>query len=539
VTVLAICVVAAALTIELQPLAIAAFRTPLEQQGLLSRVIIGVVGASKYLAPFAGVVAAFGSWFVEVARATERSRSKSSMLRSIASRSAVWMTAIVVPLLLWRIYLGLASAAIPEGAVYRFAFGMTRPWGDYLVAIYLVSGAVLLALSWFFESNANSLHRLYRDRLGEAFLFLAPTGKEEQVNPVDRMKLSAINVVNSPYLLINTALNIQRSEYANKRGRDADFFIFSRDFIGSRATGYVPTEAMEAAIPTLDLATAMAVSGAAASSNMGASALKPMSFTLALLNVRLGYWMTNPSTFADKRIDFGGREIGNSLRPYLRSVFYLWSEMFSTLDETNDAVYLTDGGHIENLGIYELLRRRCRLIVAVDAEADPDLRFPSLMALQRYARLDLGVRIELPWQSIRERYLACCRDLSESDGRGELIFGSNGCHAAVGSIIYPEGPPGTIIYVKSTLTGDENDIVLDYKRRYPSFPHETTMDQFFGEEQFEAYRALGFHAMHRLLEGDDRAAGLEDGNGTEHERAARISAIFETRVPIAPPSPET
>jgi hypothetical protein len=173
--------------------------------------------------------------------------------------------------------------------------------------------------------------------------------------------LVRIDVTRSPYLLVNTALNIQRSEYANKRGRDADFFVFSRHWIGSHATGYVPTKTVEDCIPTLDLATVMAVSGAAASSNMGGSALKPLAFTLALLNVRLGYWMRNPSTFKDQRIDFGGREVGSSLRPYLRSTFYLWLEMFSTLDETNDAVYLTDGGHIENLGIYELLRRRCRL----------------------------------------------------------------------------------------------------------------------------------------------------------------------------------
>jgi hypothetical protein len=352
------------------------------------------------------------------------------------------------------------------------------------------------------------------------------------------MKLSALNVARSPYLLINTALNIQRSEYANKRGRDADFFVFSRFYVGSRATGYVPTETIEKAVPTLDLATVMAVSGAAASSNMGASALKPLAFTLALFNIRLGYWMVNPSFFRNERIDFAGREIANGVRPYLRSAFYLWSEMFSTLDETNDAVYLTDGGHIENLGIYELLRRRCRLVVVVDAEADPELRFPSLIALQRFARLDLGIRIDLPWQMIRERYISCGKELSQSAESGKAETGTNGCHAAIGTIIYPEGQPGTIIYVKSTVTGDENDIILDYKRRYPSFPHETTMDQFFGEEQFEAYRALGFHAMQRLLQGDDRVAGLDEQvYPTKEARMAKIDAFFQPLSPRPLPAP--
>jgi hypothetical protein len=246
------------------------------------------------------------------------------------------------------------------------------------------------------------------------------------------------------------------------------------------------------------------------------------------LNVRLGYWMSNPSIFKDVRIDFGGKEVGPSLRRYLRSTFYLWSEMFSTLDETNDAVYLTDGGHMENLGIYELLRRRCRLIVAIDAEADPDLRFPSLMALQRYARLDLGIRVDVPWQKIRTGYLDCCSQLLENAQSGKPLTAVNGCHATIGTIVYPEGAPGKIIYIKSVVTGDENDIILDYKRRYPSFPHETTMDQFFGEEQFEAYRALGFHAAQRLLTGEDCAACIEDVAGeTMEKRATDIATIFD------------
>ena len=69
--------------------------------------------------------------------------------------------------------------------------------------------------------------------------------------------------------------------------------------------------------------------------------------------------------------------------------------------ETSTTIFLTDGGHIDNLGIYELLRRRCQLIIAVDAEADPQMSFRSFVALQRYARIDLGVLIDLPWPNSR------------------------------------------------------------------------------------------------------------------------------------------
>src|SRR5262249_52736573 len=88
---------------------------------------------------------------------------------------------------------------------------------------------------------------------------------------------------------------------ANRRGRNADFFIFSPEFIGSSATQYVKTKEFEDDVKELDLATAMAVSGAAASANMGASSIKALTPTLAILNVRLGYWVANPRQLAQDR----------------------------------------------------------------------------------------------------------------------------------------------------------------------------------------------------------------------------------------------
>ncbi|MHC6157654.1 hypothetical protein ACVSQB_38530 [Bradyrhizobium elkanii] len=172
----------------------------------------------------------------------------------------------------------------------------------------------------------------------------------------------------------------------------------------------------------------------------------------------------------------------------------------------------------------------------VDAEADPELGFPSLMALQRYARLDLGVRIELPWGRIRERYVACQGEIQESALSGAVEPGTNGCHVAIGKILYPDGPEGRIVYLESALMGDENDLILNYKRKYPSFPHETTTDQFFAEEQFEAYRALGFHAMHRFLEGEDDAAGLAAG-ATKAGRKVEIDGWFPEALPSSLPNP--
>ena len=87
---------------------------------------------------------------------------------------------------------------------------------------------------------------------------------------------------------------------------------------------------------------------------------------------------------------------------------------------------------------------------------------------------------------------------------GAAPVASHGPHAALGVIDYDGGQKGWLLYIKSSLTGDENDYVRDYARRYGSFPHESTGDQFFSEEQFEVYRALGFHITIRILNGQDQ-----------------------------------
>jgi len=208
---------------------------------------------------------------------------------------------------------------------------------------------------------------------------------------------------------------------------------------------------------------------------------------------------------------------------------FLWSEITGRLYENSDEVYLTDGGHIENLGVYELLKRRCKLIIVVDAEADPTLTFPSFIALQRYARIDLGVELELPWHKIQASTSQWMGTAPVGDGSPRAS--SNGPHAAIGKIDYGDGARGWLLYIKSSLTGDERDYIRDYARRHRTFPHETTGDQFFSEEQFEVYRALGFHAMHGLLSSKDalevhEADTLLHLNDDKHQAPKQVGAAL-------------
>jgi hypothetical protein len=148
--------------------------------------------------------------------------------------------------------------------------------------VYILMAVALLVTWLMLNVNSNSLHQLYRDRLGGAFLI------QRNGEGADRFKLSDIVPRASPYHLINAALNIPGSGFANRRGRNADFFIFSKRYVGSEATGYVDTRLAEEATDGLNVGTAMAISGAAAAPNMGMASMRPLSATIALLNVRLG-----------------------------------------------------------------------------------------------------------------------------------------------------------------------------------------------------------------------------------------------------------
>jgi hypothetical protein len=213
---------------------------------------------------------------------------------------------------------------------------------------------------------------------------------------------------------------------------------------------------------------------------------------MTILNVRLGWWLGNP------------RRDEPSARPGPKNALLsLLSELFAQSNGRSRYVNFSDGGHFDNLGLYELVRRRCRYIVVCDSEADPDLAFEGLGGAIRKCRADFGVEINLTPEPIRR-----------VDGRSQA-------HCVVGTIQYPEPetghpadpcgrpavPPsayaratGWILYLKASLVGDEPEDVVQYQAGHSSFPHESTADQFFSESQFESYRQLGLHVLRTTFE---------------------------------------
>lgn len=170
------------------------------------------------------------------------------------------------------------------------------------------------------------------------------------------------------------------------------------------------------------------------------------------------------------------------------------SELTGSATAESAWINLSDGGHFDNLGIYELVRRRCRLIIVTDAGCDPKHQFQDLANTTRKCWTDLGVHIFFPdlndvtLKKDKERY---CK-----------------AHGSWGVIEYPDRKRGTrerfglILYLKCSLSKEEMSKFVDlrqYASVNKSFPHRTTADQFFDENQFEAYRHLGYCIAERYL----------------------------------------
>ena len=100
----------------------------------------------------------------------------------------------------------------------------------------------------------------------------------------------------------------------------------------------------------------MAISGAAANPNMGRASSPALSFLMTVFNVRLGWWIGNP------------RHRTGALMPGPPfGLTYIALELFGGTDDNRNYVNLSDGGHFDNLGVYELIRRSCRYIMVCDA----------------------------------------------------------------------------------------------------------------------------------------------------------------------------
>jgi hypothetical protein len=455
---------------------------------LIVTMLFAVLPAASYAAHavgLAGVLAPIGTLITGrllVSRAVTTRAERFEL-----SKSALhFVLALVVAGVIFSTMIEVGALAIANDFVNPlkepFLFGLNR---HYLLALIVVGGT-LLVLSVFVNLNRIGLHYFYRDRILETYLRSEVVSKPDlsmktyldtmemrlrdvhgnQVdtsrNPLDDATSPPGNT--APYLLVSAALNLAGSRDLTRKDRKSGYFLFSKYFCGSKQTGYLETR--KYAGGTTQLARALTVSGAAAGTGVGYQTYFAQSFLAALFNIRLGQWVPNPRRNTGQRLAFWPA--------------YIIREVFGLTNEWSRLVNVSDGGHTgDNVGIYPLLERRCQVIIACDAEADPTIAFGSFTEALRHAYVDLGVDVDIDLSMIMP----------------DPATGISKAHCAIGRIRYPECPerPSWLIYMKNSLTGNEPAPVINYRRNSPAFPHESTADQFFDDAQFESYRALGDH----------------------------------------------
>jgi hypothetical protein len=446
----------------------------------------GILGAL-----WAGISAA-GAWLGRSGKEAKTAGGSSAIRKAVMAVAPVVFIAGLLMILI----------ALLHGALGPLQADPRLLWsclGGVGLAIFIT-----LLWSWRVGVNTFSLHALYGNRLIRAYLGASNLGRRHHPFTgfdLDDNKVRMSDLVpdakayRGPYLLVNAAINLVHATRLAWQQRKAGAFLFSplycgyefpKDTEGDPQTkqnrgGYVPSETYadgRFSDKGISLGKAMTISGAAASPNMGYRTSPALAFLMTVFNLRLGWWLPNT-----------GKPDGALWRKHGPSagLLFLARELLGLTDADSKYTYVSDGGHFENLGIYELVRRRCRYILACDAEEDAQMAFGGLgLAIER-CRTDFGIPIDIDVSQLR-------RDPSTGLSRW---------HCAVGRIRYGKAdagqPDGILVYLKASMIGDEPQDIATYAAANPGFPHQSTADQWFDEVQFESYRTLGYHIAASVL----------------------------------------
>ena len=396
------------------------------------------------------------------------------------------------------------------------------PLGEFGVWVALILFFVLFAVLLGFRLDINefSMHSFYRNRLTRCYL--GASNKNRNPSPITGFderdsldlaicKLTPADGYPGPIPIFCCTMNITTGEELAWQERKAASFAFTPLYSGYTVgwtewrknlsfNGFVPTSALYPGGP--NVATAVAASGAALSPNWGYHTKPATAFLMTMFDVRLGLWVPNPrrSPAAGKRVNVPAGDVPPASPGF--APFRLLSELMGAVDDTSRYVYLTDGGHFDNMGLYELVRRRCYRIVICDAEEDGTYSYEGIGSAIRKCRIDFGAAIDL--------------DLSGISPNTESKLSP--AHIVRGTITYPEtlpGKEGEVIYIKASLTRraqgwgplpakgsvelpDAPGDVQNYKLQHQDFPHDSTAEQWFTESQFESYRRLGQRVVARI-----------------------------------------
>lgn len=380
------------------------------------------------------------------------------------------------------VVLAYVALAAVTTAVAALLIRISWTFGPLSLHWTALAATVVLALAILtFDPHENGFHAFYRARLARAYLGASNKSNKERHSEAtfeceddDR---SLDELPKRPLHLVCCTANDLASDPLDTLHRGAKSAVLSPLALQVDEDW----RTWEEAFPAPRLSSAMTASAAAFNSHMGHVSMRlgsAATFLLTALNLRLGLWMEHPSrpSSPNRRATFWRR-----LQRCLPGLLYL-RELVGYSRSDSTWIHLSDGAHFENLGLYELVRRHCRCILLSDCCADPDAAFDDFGNAVRRIREDFGVEIEID--------LAPLRPNDGGLARQPMV---------AGDIRYPSGDLGVLLYLKPTLTGNEPPDVAQYAQRNKDFPHESTLDQFYDEAQWEAYRRLGEHVTERAL----------------------------------------
>lgn len=406
---------------------------------------------------------------------------------------------------------------------------------------YAINTTLLFILGFFTNPNALSFHRFYRKQLSDLFLRFSEGYKNVPLKDMFNADSDNKSDYIAPYPLINTCLNLLNPGGGDKfKGSKAsDYFLLSPFFCGSKLTCYVPTQQYWD-YRRMTLPAAVTISAAAVNPGMGVYSNKTLSVLMTLFNARLGFWISNPI-------------ILQKSYAIVWWPLYFFKELLGRIGLGNRMINISDGGHIENLGVYELLRRGCPLTIAVDAGEDPQYLFEDINNLIIRVRNELGLEIRFrenqqpedlirprPSQVYSKQRFAIADIYQWWDDQKATDFPppAEDEKGAFPNLKTPR-KVGVFVYVKSSVKAPAGKPVLNeeedplkygtykYKIYHPDFPHEPTSDQFFDEIQWESYYQLGQYIGADVL-------GLDDLEKTELPQppVARLMAWFDAGVSL-------
>jgi hypothetical protein len=401
-------------------------------------------------------------------------------------RLSRWLPGLLLVLTALFVLARFVARARRVGPGVEFAaFGTAWP----SEVLFWIGALVLLLLLFVFADQTSwSLHPYYKRRLATAFAMTRLPGGEvgehpyREPTPIDDIGRAP----RGPQLILGAAANLTGN--SAPPGRRALAYVFTPDWMGGPEIGYTTPASMREALGSrnagdVTLVAAMAISGAAVASAMGRHNLGSLNAVLATFNLRLGVWLPSPRYLEHVAV-------GDAPSPGLRRLTLVLREVFGSYDKQDRFLYVTDGGHVENLGVVELLRRRCETVFCFDGSGGPS----TLVEGIRLAYEELGVEIEFPdgYEQVREGSAAPDPAIAK-DVAARLAATS----VLVGTVRYPAladdlpEQTGTIVYARSVLTRSTPGQILEHAARNARFPNDPTGDQWFDVEQFNNYVALG------------------------------------------------